>query len=226
MPTRRVIALLVACLALSACGGEKSNGVAQKSPQQILDEAKAAIRKAGTVHVKGVSKSREGDITFDVDVNTANAEGTGTMRMKGATVHLVLKGGKVYTKAPSEFFIAQGMPKLAAALYSDRWLAAGPDQFAYVHLFFPIDELLTPTDNIEKGSETKLRGKPVVEVRDPNRFSPTSFYVRTTGEPLLEQITSTGMRDFSQEINFSEYGKKVTVEVPAGAVDLSSLRGG
>ncbi len=228
MRVHRVLAtVLVAGLALTACGGSdepKSNGVADKSAQQIVDASKAAMKDVGSVHLKGSVKVDGEDMTVDAKVRTAAKEGTGTLTVKGSKVELIRKGDQIYFKAPTPFYTDLGVPAQLATLMGGRWLVApATGQFADLATFFDVDDMLKPEGSIEKGSQTKVNGESVIEVKDTSADSPGSLYVRTTGKPLVEQIKSTG--EGSGTIDFSEYGETVTVEAPKDAVDLSKLTG-
>lgn len=220
-------ALAVAALVLTGCGSDKpkDNGVAAKSATDIVAAAKAAVKAKGSVHVVGTGSLEGAAMTFDARIRTKDDAGTGTLTVKGARIDLVRLGDKLYIKGDQAFFTAQGLPATLVSRVAGKWLvsAAGSGPLADLGTFFSLDELLKPEGTIEKGIRTTIHGRAVIEVKDTSQDNPGSLYVRTTGDPVVEQITSSGTDKAT--LDFTEYGVKVDVTAPAGAVDLNSALG-
>lgn len=64
------ILLALAVAALGGCGGSSGNGVASKSPSEIVAAAKAAVDGASAVHVSGSTVTGGSPITLDLSLVT------------------------------------------------------------------------------------------------------------------------------------------------------------
>lgn len=220
-------ALVAAALVLAGCGSgtPKDNGVASKSATDIVAAAKTAMKAKGTVHVVGTGSLAGSTMTFDARIRTKDDSGTGTLTVKGARLDLVRLGDKLYVKGDRAFFTAQGVPATLVSKVAGKWLvaAAGSGPLADLGTFFSLDELLKADGTLAKGARSTIHGHAVIEVKDSSQGNSGSLYVRTTGDPLVEQLTSAGTDKAT--LDFKEYGVKVDVQAPAGAVDLNSALG-
>lgn len=223
-----VAAAAAAALLLSGCGSgtPKDNGVATKSAKDIVAAATAAMKAKGSVHISGKGTLEGSTMTLDVRMRTSEQKGTGTLTVKGAKLQLVRLGSKLYVKGDRAFFAAQGVPAQLLDRVADTWLVgdAGSGQLADLGSFFDIGKVLAPDGTVVKGRQTTIHGQKVIEVKDTSQGNPGSLYVRTTGDPLVEQMTSGGTD--SGTLDFTEYGAKVEVTAPSGAVDLNQVLGG
>ena len=125
--TRRAWAGLVvaaAVVAIAGCGGSSGggSGEASKSPQAILRDAAAALRRAHSFEATGrvLLTGKTGSVTV--------AEDAGALRFNlgapgGATARLILVGGAAYLNANRAFYLQQGgSGAAAAALVAGKWL--------------------------------------------------------------------------------------------------------
>src|SRR2546423_3515578 len=64
------VALALSSGLLGACGGSSSsgNGIASKSPKEIVAETRAAAQKASSVHVSGSIASASTPISLNLDL--------------------------------------------------------------------------------------------------------------------------------------------------------------
>ena len=91
------------------------NGVADLPADEILARAKAAVRKAESVRVKGGGSSRGAQFQLDMRYGTG-AKAIGTISNNGQTVELRRIGGVVYLKAGKDFWTSIGGARTAAAV--------------------------------------------------------------------------------------------------------------
>src|SRR2546423_7928300 len=99
------IAVLL-CGALAGCGGSSGgNGIASKSPAQIVAAARAAALNASAVHVSGRIVSGGSPITLDMDL-IAPRGGRGTLTDNRLRLRLIQIGGNLYIKSSAAVFTA------------------------------------------------------------------------------------------------------------------------
>src|SRR5579862_6500426 len=117
------IAVALGGLGLAACGGSSpaDNGVAAKTPLQIVAAAAAALRTVPSVHMTGAARSGGQTVTFDLHILTGKGE-RGSMSLGGLGMQIVADGGVFYVK-PSPAF-ARHYGGVAAALLEGHWLSA------------------------------------------------------------------------------------------------------
>lgn len=222
-----IVSVAFGVLALAACGGSSSNGVASKSAGQILSTAVTAAKGASSVHMIGSIAS--GGERIDVDLQLAKDLGaTGSMGVKGAKADLVLVGGKVYLKGSPEFWRQVGGAQGAAAaeLLKDKWIVApASGDFASLAQIADVNALMTQLSKdhgtLTKGAETKVGGQKVIAVESSKGGT---LYVATTGKPYPVELSKSGSD--GGKITFEKWGASVKLEAPKGAVDLSQIIGG
>src|ERR1700679_3167626 len=101
-----ILALLLAVAALIAgCGssGSSENGVAAKSPSDIVTASKAAAESASAVHVTGSILSGGAPITIDLSLVEGKG-GKGQISENGLSFQLIQVGGYAYISGSSEFY--------------------------------------------------------------------------------------------------------------------------
>jgi hypothetical protein len=127
-PARASAPLLVTLLiaaAIAGCGGSSSssgNGVADKTPAEILAATKTASDAATSVHVSGSIVSEKSPITLDVSL-LAGKGGRGKISENGLPFELIQAGGSVYIKGTAAFYKRIG-GTAAAQLLQGKWLKA------------------------------------------------------------------------------------------------------
>src|SRR5689334_24214572 len=119
-------ALVLSSGLLSACGGSSSsssgNGIASKSPKEIVAETRAAAQKASSVHVSGSIASASTPIALNLDL-AAGRGGRGQLSEGGVGFEVIQTGGTVYIKGSPAFYRRSGGPA-AAQVLQGRWLKA------------------------------------------------------------------------------------------------------
>src|SRR5205807_2031145 len=116
------LCVVVLSAALSACGSSSSsgNGVASKSPDQIVAAATKAIESAHSVHVFGSTTSGSSPISLDLSLVSGKG-GRGQMSIGGASFQLVALGQYVYINASGAFWNKFGNQQ-AARQFQGKWL--------------------------------------------------------------------------------------------------------
>ncbi|MFL6239549.1 MAG: hypothetical protein ACJ735_08705 [Actinomycetes bacterium] len=210
----------------AACGGSSDNGVAKKTPDQIIAAMKAALNKNGSFHVAGSGKSGGSGLGVDLNIDAKKNAAVGSLTVNGQRLDLVRIGSAIYIKAPAAFFQAQGAPAAAATAFDNKWLKSTTSSKSFSDLsdVTTVDGFLKPDGPITKGSASTLHGKKVLALVDSKGTSDEgTLYVQTTGDPLPVQIVSGGSD--SGTLVFDKFGETVTATAPAAAVDLSNVGG-
>lgn len=227
----RLPAILVLLFAVTAlivgCGssGGSENGVAAKSPSDIVTASKAAAESASAVHVTGSIVSGGAPITIDLSLVEGKG-GKGQISENGLSFQLIQVGGYAYISGSSEFYKHFAGPA-AAQLLQGKWLKAPATTGSLASLASLTNlhrlleaALAKPDSTLSKGSTTTVEGQRVVPVTDTKVGG--TLYVATTGQPYPIQISKGGAG--GGKIVFSEWNKPATLTAPANAVDLSELQ--
>jgi hypothetical protein len=228
---RLLPALALAVLALAAgagCGssssGSADNGVAAKSPVEILNVTKTAADSASAVHVSGSLVAGGSPITLDLSLVRGKG-GKGKISENGLSFELIQLNGTAYISGSAEFYkhFAGGA---AAALLQGKWLKASSTSGSLAALASLtdlqklIDTALARRGILVKGSKTTISGQPAIPVTDTSQNG--SLYVATTGQPYPIQISKNGAG--GGKIAFAEWNKPIAIAAPANAVDISALQ--
>lgn len=214
--------------ALAGCGGSSSdgNGVASKSPTEIVAAAKTAADSASSVHVTGSIVNAGSTIALDMELLRGTG-GRGKLSQNGLSFELVEIDNSVYIKGSPAFY-RHFAGAAAAQLLQGKWLKAPANagSFATLGSLTDLRKLLDSTlashGSLAKGPTTKVEGQEAVGVKDLSRGG--TLYVATTGKPYPLQITKGGSGGGT--VTFSHWNAPVSVTAPANAVDLSQLASG
>jgi hypothetical protein len=220
--TSAVSALLIAT-AIAACGGGSSdNGVASKSPDQIVSSVKSAVAGVNSVHVSGSVTSSGVPITLNLNLVSGKG-GQGTMSQNGLSFQIVALGQDVYINASPAFW-EHYAGKTAAQLLNGKWLKApASGQFSSLasltnlQVFF--NKLLANHGTLAKGGTSTVDGQKVVAVNDTTNGG--TLYVATSGKPYPIEIVKTGSQ--GGQISFDRFNQSFTITAPANAIDISNL---
>ncbi|HEV3321443.1 MAG TPA: hypothetical protein VG147_04535 [Solirubrobacteraceae bacterium] len=220
------LSLVAATTALAGCGGSSSgNGVASKSPTEILSAAKAAADGASSVHVSGSTVTAGTPLTLDLSL-VANRGGRGRIAENGLSFELIELEGTIYIKGSTAFY-KHFAGAAAAQLLQGKWLKAPATSASFaglsslVELHKLLDAALASSDKalVKTGAST-LKGQAVVGVKDTAQGE--TIYVATTGRPYPVAATKSGAGGGT--IAFAEWNKPVTLTAPANAVDIEQLQ--
>jgi len=218
--------VVVAVLAGCGGGGSSSNGVAAKSPAEILTAAKTAATKASAVHIFGSIQEGSTPLTLDLHLVAAKG-GKGHMSENGVGFDIVRVGNKAYIRG-SEAFYKKFAGASAAQLLKGKWLVGSASTGRFAALT-PLTDLqaffkgaLGRHDKLTKGAETTVNGQKVIALKDGANGG--TLYVATTGAPYPVELVSPG-NGKEGTVTFDQWNTTVTITAPKGAVDLSKLSG-
>ena len=224
MRTRPLAVLGLAALLLTACGGSDGNGESAKKGPQVAADAADALQKAGAVHLTGNGKQDGKPVTADVRLQGSDA--TGTIDEGGDRLKIVATGGKVYVQASSGFWSQSGVPASVAGALAGKWVIV-PSEAAGQVLPFSLksltEDLRHPSGAAIKDAvhTSTLHGKKVVVVTQTDG---STLDVAATGTPYPLRTVDKGSD--AGTFDASDFGKKVTITAPSGALDLSQLMTG
>jgi hypothetical protein len=220
-----VLALVAAIVAgCGSSGGSSENGVAAKSPTEILTAAKAAAESASAVHVSGSMVSGGAPITLDLNL-VAGKGGKGRISENGLSFELIAVGGTAYISGSAEFY-KHFAGSAAAQLLQGKWLKASATTGSLATLASLtdlkklIDAALAQHGTLVKGAKTTISGQPTIAVTDTSQNG--NLYVATTGQPYPIQISKSGAGGGS--ITFGNWNQPVTIAAPTNAVDINELQ--
>ena len=223
---RAAVALGLLGAVLGGCGGSSSgNGIAAKTPNEIVAASKAAADAATSAHVSGSIVSGGSPITLDMQLATNG--GRGQLALSGLGFELIQLGGTVYIKGSSAFYRHIG-GAAAAQLLQGRWLKASTStpEFASISSLTDLHRLIDATvashGTLVKTATTTVNGKHVVGVTDQSQGG--TLYVATSGKPYPVQIAKTGTGGGT--LSFDRWNQPVSISPPANAIDLAQLRSG
>jgi hypothetical protein len=223
-----LVALLMVGL-LAGCGGSSSssgNGVADKTPTEILAATKAATDTATSVHVAGSIVSEKSPITLDMNL-LAGKGGRGQLSEGGLAFELIQVGGTVYIKGSSAFYKHIG-GTAAAQLLEGKWLKASStdSNFASLsqltNLRQLVDQTLSSHGALKKSGTTTIDGQKVVGVTDTTKGG--TLYIATTGKPYPVEISKGGSPSSGGKITFDRWNSNVTLAAPKNAIDVAQLQ--
>lgn len=224
-PRLALIALCGALIAsvLAGCGGGSSdNGVASKSPKQIVSAANNAINHASAVHVAGSIVSSGAPLSLDLSLVSGKG-GRGQVSEGGLTFQIVDVGQTVYIQGTPAFWQHFGGAS-AARVLSGRWLKApATGQFASIaqltNMQLLMSSLLANHGSLVKGGVTRVRGQKVVAVNDKAQGG--TLYIAANGHPYPIEIRKQGSS--GGQIAFDRFNQPVSLAAPSNSIDLSRL---
>lgn len=231
-PRPRFLAALPPALAIAAalagCGGSSpsGNGVATKSPAQIVAAAKAAAAGAATVHVAGSIVSEGEPISLDMEL-VAGKGGRGRITLAGLTVELIDVDRSLYINGSPSFYARFAGPADARALQG-KWLKGPAERgplrslASLTDLGELIDTALAGHGALTRAGTTTVAGRPAVGVTDRARGG--TLYVAATGTPYPLEVAERGAA--GGRIVFEEWNQPVTLAAPAHPINIKQLQGG
>jgi hypothetical protein len=220
------LSLAVVAAAIDGCGGGSSsgNGIADKSPTQILAATKKVADAATSVHVSGSLVSGGTPISIDVNL-IAGKGGRGKLSQNGLAFELIEVANTVYIKGSSSFYKHIG-GSAAAQLLQGKWLKAPASSSGFAsigqltNLRQLVDQTLADHGTLSKSGTTTIQGQKVVGVTDKGKGG--TLYIAATGKPYPVQISRNGAG--TGTITFDRWNEPVTLAVPANAIDIAQLQ--
>jgi hypothetical protein len=220
-----LVALLTATM-LAACGSSSGNGVASKTPTEIVTAAKTAVDGANAVHVSGSIVSSGTPITLDLDL-LAGKGARGRLSDNGLAFELIEIGQTVYIKGSSAFYRHLG-GTAAAQLLEGKWLKAPTTSGSFASLASLtdlrqlFDTAFAHHGTLAKSGTTTIGGQKVVGVSDTSKGG--TLYVATTGSAYPIQVV--GAATNVGKISFDRWNERVPLAQPANAIDITQLQSG
>ena len=221
------VAATLSVIVLAGCGGSKSNsnGVASKSADNIVADAKAAADNATSVHAYGSGSDNGVPLVIDLHI-VAGKGGKGSLSEHGLSFELVRIGPTAYIKG-SRAFYKRFAGAAAAQLLQGKWLKASATTGQLASLtpltdltkFF--DTALANHGKLAKSGTTTVHGVKAVGVKDTTKGG--TLYVATTGRPYPVEVTKTGPSGGT--LTFDQWDQAVALSAPPNAVDISKLKG-
>jgi hypothetical protein len=225
--TTPALGIVLIATALAGCGSSSSgNGLAAKTPTEILAATKAAADAATSVHVSGSVVAGTVPITLDMDLITGKGA-RGRLSESGLSFDLIEVGGSVYIKGSSAFYSHVG-GSAAAQLLQGKWLKAptASSEFASLASLTDLRQLVDSTvsnrGTLVKGATTTVNGQKALSLTDTSKGG--TLYVATTGKPYPVEVTKSGSS--GGRMAFDRWNESVTVAAPANSIDISQLRSG
>ncbi|MGD9956167.1 MAG: hypothetical protein AB7O74_16395 [Candidatus Nanopelagicales bacterium] len=212
---------ITALLTVSACGSSTgastteaaSNGVADKSAEEILKAAQDAAKAETSVHMVGTVTQDSGEMKIDLNVEKGG-KAVGTIVMAGATLDIIATGTTVYVKGDKAFWDSQA-GEGAYDLIGDKWVSSTSakdlESFKdFTDFTTAISQMLNPSGTITKTEASTVDGQAAIGIKDGDKGT---LWVATTGDPL--PISIDGGTEGS--VTFSDWSKPVTITEPAAA---------
>jgi hypothetical protein len=220
------LSLAIVSAAIDGCGGGSSsgNGIADKSPTQILAATKKVSDAAKSVHVSGSLVSGGTPISINVDL-IAGKGGRGKLSQSGLAFELIEVANTVYIKGSSAFYKKIG-GNAAAQLLQGKWLKAPASSSGFAsigqltNLRQLVDQTLADHGTLSKSGTTTIGGQKVVGVTDKGKGG--TLYIAATGKPYPVQISRNGAG--TGTISFDRWNEAVTLAAPANAIDIAQLQ--
>jgi hypothetical protein len=222
------LTLAVTAALIVGCGssGSSGNGVASKTPAEIVAATKVAADAASSVHVSGSIVSNGSPITLDLDLLKGKG-GRGQLSESGLSFELIQTGGTVYINGSPAFYRHVG-GSAAAQLFQGKWLKApaSSGSFASLASLTDIRQLVDTTlanhGTLAKGGSTTVAGQKVIGVTDTSKGG--TLYIATTGQPYPIEVRKDGAS--GGKIVFDRWNEPVTITAPANAIDITQLQSG
>jgi hypothetical protein len=218
----RIVAVAgLVTLLLTGCGsGTSTNGLEDKSPAQIQEEAAAAIKGAKGVHVMGTSITD--GTPAQVDLRIQNGSSSGTITLEGADFEITRVGEVIYVKADEAALESLGVPPEMDGRGAGRWLKLAPEEASGLGGFsldsFAQQLIMNESALETEAEQTELDGRRVVVIsmQDGSRL-----YVANTGPayPIRGELKGAN----EGRIDFSKYGVDFEITAPENYVELGEL---
>ncbi len=218
-------AFVLAVGLLAGCGSSSSgNGVAAKTPHEIVAGAKVLADAASSVHVAGAIVSGGTQVALNLDL-VAGKGGRGQLSENGLSFELIRIHGIAYIKGSPAFY-THFAGAAAAQLLQGRWLKAPASSGSLAALTSLtdlrqlLDTALTEHGALTKGPITTVNGQKAIAVTDAAKGG--TLYVATTGPPYAIEVTKGGAG--GGKIAFDRWNQPVVITAPASAIDITQLQ--
>ncbi len=223
-PLGRLLGLVLVAALIAGCGSSsEGNGVARKTPGEIVAGAKVLADSASSVHVSGSIVSGGSPVTLNLYL-LASKGGRGRLSENGLSFELIQIHGNVFIKG-SQAFYRHVVGDSAAQLLQGRWLKAPASTgnlaslASLTDLRQLMDSTLTGHGALVKGTLTTVDGRKVIAVTDSSQGG--TLYVATTGPPYPIAVTKSGTG--AGTVVFDHWNTPISVTAPLNVIDISQL---
>ena len=222
---RRSAAALAApalLLGVAGCADDGGNGIADESPEDALERAVEAAREAGSVRLQGGSAGEDGGTSLDLDLQVDAEEGaTGTLTLDGGSADIRFDGQRAFLQGDNDFWASSGAPPEAVELLAGQFVEApafveGLRQLTDFTAL--VDELAEPEGELRSEGVTEVDGQELLELVSDDG----SLFLSTVDEPY-PLLLRDAAEDGSGDLELSDWGLDVVVEIPEGAPTVDEL---
>lgn len=237
---RSLLIAVAAGAVLLAAGCSSSGGgdpLKERSADQILKQSQESLRQVESVHILGDVTSAGEHMALDLSLKKGGAA-KGSIETSGATIELVRMTDAVYLKADADSWKALTGGDQVGTLLAGKWLKVPNDSPAAAGEFNGLDafaDLDTFADQLgldsgekvtRKPGTTTVNGQRAIELDLTGAEEGGTMFVADTSDALPLRLVPGTSSSTKGQIDFTEYGKKVDVQAPGDAVDVSSVIGG
>jgi hypothetical protein len=210
---------VLAALVLAGCSSSSGNGIASKTPTEMLAATKAAAEKATSVRV--LSRTSQGRLSSTSDLQLASDGGHAYISLLGLVYEVTRIGQTLYLKGNRTFDSnLEGVS--GGKIPAGKWLEAPADKGhlaeagVVTYLGHELGILLGHNGPVSKGATTIINGQKAIELKETTKLYSGSLYIATTGRPYPIEIVKHG-HEQGQTV-FSDWNQPVTLRIPAGVV--------
>jgi hypothetical protein len=199
-----VAGLLALLLTVAACGSSQ----ADKTADQILEEARTAAHEAKSVRITGDLQlgNRTGRVEL---VLTNSGDGTEKISTGGHTLSVIRVGETVYAKGvPGQ--PGPGFQELPAGSPAAKRLVMAVNKQTL------LDELLNPKQKFVKAGTGEIGGQDVVKLK-PQQGQAMFYFADDADNPYPLRIVTNGQQGGGLTINLSDWDADVTIRPPQTA---------
>jgi hypothetical protein len=221
VPALACVALLSGC----ADGASSPNGVAAKTPAQIVAAARATAARAASVHVAGSIVSEGKPISLNMEL-VSEKGGKGRVSLDGLSFRLIDVDNAVYVSGSSAFY-AHFAGTGAARVLRGKWLkgaqsGAMASLASLARLRSLLNTALASHGQLVRAANATVEGQQAVGVSDP--VNGGTLYVAATGAPYPLEIVKRGSG--AGKLVFDRWNQAVSLAVPTNAIDVKQLQSG
>lgn len=216
--------------AMSACGGGDSgdDGFTDQSANDIVADAKAAMKDLKSVKVEGTIASGGEELSLDLQ-SSDSGDCTGTVEVADGKVEVVGTGGDTWFRADEAFWRKQTGAEAdqIISMVGDKWVVDTPGNFA---TFCDLDgflEELTESDDkssYKKSGTDEVDGEEVVLIdQEDSEEGPATASILVDEPHYLIEIEKSKGED-TGDVTFSDFNEDFEVHAPSKdeVVDLGN----
>ncbi len=211
---------------------------AAQTPKGLISASMTAANQQGSVHITGVSTLDGMKETLVADAGAKSGQQEVIIHQGKTLGHVIgrLAGGSVYLKGDTAGLTSYlGMSASSAPKYANKWIVFPPSSksFSQISGEFTLHGAVTDIslgDPLSLGGSSTVDQTPALVVKGTTSSgqtgSPAQLYVARGPTHLPVRFVvrdpSAKSKDYGQ-LDFSRWGEKISVPVPAKAIPSSSV---